>query len=155
MFNYSSLLLFQLLLAVLVHRSATFTSPFFLLVRSSVCLIFFTSHIAFLFSLSNIYMYIYIYFQFINFFLPCFFFPNEKPSRVSQRPYVLILAHHHGYDPLLTRGLFWIINPGRPYKANCFMVKECQICLGHTVAETMPDVSFLECRAHRFFSLLR
>lgn len=52
---------------------------------------------------------------------------------------------------LTTAGVrVWIINPGRPYKANSFTEKECRIRLGHAVAQIMADVSFLECRAHHF-----
>lgn len=84
---------------------------------------------------------------FLFLFFVCYFSSDEVASFQS---HMLILAHHHGYDPLLTRGLLWIINAGRPYKPNCIMEKECQICLWHTVAQIVPDMLFLECRAHHF-----
>lgn len=73
MFNYSSVLLFHLLLSVISALIRRF--PFILLLkRSFVCLIQHTSHIAFL--------------LFFFFLLVCYFSPNEAASRVSQRPYV-------------------------------------------------------------------
>lgn len=121
MFNYSSVLLFQLLLSVISTLIRHFHVILLLVCPFSIYPVAFS-----------------------NFF----FSPRFSPE--SAKGQMLILAHHHGYDPLLTRGLLWIINPGRPYKPNCFMEKECQLCLGHGAAQILPDVLFLECRAHHF-----